>query len=214
MSSRGFTIYYLPPFTTVSPATDTPLHVQLLLVMPERFSIFNKGACASAAAAATVSNAAERKDGNSINNFDPWRDATVQEVLQLPAPLSRLWFQRVTRLTLDLDSTNRPDACTECVSALASAASLQFLSIDGGPNGCTRFRAVKHALLGKLKLSELQLHGVEIAPSDLPDFAMVMHETCLGGTLQCLTLCRCISTLAVSAFAQISSTFASPQPAM
>jgi hypothetical protein len=57
------------------------------------------------------------------------------------------------------------------------------------------FQMVKGCLLGKPNLKELQLHGVEVSPVDMMDFATIMRCG-LRDSLERLTLCRCLFPLA------------------
>jgi hypothetical protein len=62
--------------------------------------------------------------------------------------------------------------------------------------GVCSFQMIKGCLLGKPNLKELQLHGVEVSPVDMMDFATIMRCG-LRDSLERLTLCRCFLPLAL-----------------
>lgn len=157
--------------------------MQLLLEVPRQYSIF-----------APQSFHGERSD---------LPEASIEDVLRLPAPLYTAWFKLVHRLTLQLHCST-PNHCSVAISALTFAAELRFLSIEAvsecggrgesegeGKCGMCSFQTVKNCLVGKPHLIELQLHGVHVLPGDIIDFAAIMQQRSgLARSLESLTLCR------------------------
>lgn len=234
--------------------------MQLLLEVPTKFSIFSPEAFSEPPSALP--------------------EASVEDVLRLPAPLCRAWFQQIRTLSVHINCSSSPDSLSashrsELIFAVGFAGELRQLSIEavsagrncrhslssllgtvkrennkgggrqkssakgsvanmltksfcankngastsagcsggggvmpsqhalgeagrgGGSGGglqhgmCT-FKDVKNCLLGKPHLKVLKLHGVDVLPSDLTDFATIMQQRCgPGRSLESLTLCRC-----------------------
>lgn len=170
--------------------------MQLLLEVPPEYSIFSF-------------HSFHAKESNL-----PY--APMEDVLQLPPPLCMAWFQAMHSITLRLDFST-PDAELEsfnCLSSIPYASELKFLSIEVVSNAADdcrdahranhgalnkascSFQRIKHCLLGKPALKELQLHGVDILPADLLDFTAIIR-TGLSHSLKSLTLCRCCSSYSV-----------------